>query len=630
MNLRKRKGQKITKGMPSAVLLSIVIHAALFLLAGMLVVFTVVKKEEKRFEPPMTVDRPKMKLKKPKVKIKKTSRPKPTTRIVTRVNRASMPDIQLPEISDVGEGFGGDLGGFDMMPDLDEVTIFGSGQSIGNDFVGTFYDFKRDRQGRYNSTGFTEWDLSSGYTYWGVVHDFMRKGWKGSTLARYFRSPRKLYATTFVAPTMNSVLGPLSFGDKKAGGSFWVVYYKGQLVCPASHTDGITFRFWGQGDDFLIVRVGGEIVLGAAWPPDTYASVEGAVVGTLWKSDSADARKYWMGNNRSLPGDWITLEPGESRDMEVLIGDWGGASCFMLAVEEGGVEYERNRQGGPILPAFKTAKPSHDLLDAIYPYLLPGELCMTNGPVFSDYDTSGGMAETFKEPEEIEPSASKVSGKPEMRTWILAGDRTVEAEFVTVIGVKAVLKNAKGKMKKVPLEQLSTEDRTHIELACPPVFNIDFSKKERQQIFTGRHPRPPKEEASYGVRFKQTSTGVYNHELRVEMFAIGQQHAQLTGKYELLDRQQATFNPAEEDQRTYDFKSDRVVVLTGGTRPGSDYHGYLVTLTDERGALIAVETSHQWLADNLENLKKLKVGNYFEKKDCWRTFPTRPKKSSFY
>jgi len=116
----------MTKGMPSAVLLSIVIHSALFLL----VVFTVVKKKEIKFEPPKMVERPKMKLKKPKVK--KTSTP--TTRIVTKVNRASMPDIQFPEISGMGEGLGGGIGGFDMMSDFDDVSVFG--QTIGNDLEG--------------------------------------------------------------------------------------------------------------------------------------------------------------------------------------------------------------------------------------------------------------------------------------------------------------------------------------------------------------------------------------------------------------------------------------------------------------------------------------------------------------
>jgi len=62
MKKKIKKGQEITKGMSSAVLLSILIHVGLFLLAGMLVVFTVVKKEEKKFEPPKAVERPKMKL----------------------------------------------------------------------------------------------------------------------------------------------------------------------------------------------------------------------------------------------------------------------------------------------------------------------------------------------------------------------------------------------------------------------------------------------------------------------------------------------------------------------------------------------------------------------------------------
>ena len=76
-----------------------------------MVVFTVVKKEEKKFEPPKAVERPKMKLRKPKVKVKKNTKPKATTRIVTKINRASMPDIQLPEMSGMSEGLGGGIGG---------------------------------------------------------------------------------------------------------------------------------------------------------------------------------------------------------------------------------------------------------------------------------------------------------------------------------------------------------------------------------------------------------------------------------------------------------------------------------------------------------------------------------------
>jgi len=110
-----------------AVLGSCAVFSLLFLLSGMLVVFTVVKKEERCFSPPKVVERPKMKLKKPKVKVAKTSKPKPTTRIVTKVNRASMPDIQLPEMSGMGDGLASGIEGFDMMPEFEEVSYFGSG-----------------------------------------------------------------------------------------------------------------------------------------------------------------------------------------------------------------------------------------------------------------------------------------------------------------------------------------------------------------------------------------------------------------------------------------------------------------------------------------------------------------------
>ncbi len=122
--IEDEKNQKINKGAPSGFVISLMVHAAAFALAGLLVVFTVHQKEEKTFVPPRPVDRPKMKLKKPQVKVKKSAKPKSTTRIVTKVKRASIPDIQLPEMSGMGVGIVGDIGGFEMIPDLEEMTVF--------------------------------------------------------------------------------------------------------------------------------------------------------------------------------------------------------------------------------------------------------------------------------------------------------------------------------------------------------------------------------------------------------------------------------------------------------------------------------------------------------------------------
>ena len=135
----KKKTKNIVKGAPSGFVVSLLIHAAAFMLAGLLVVFNVVQKEEKKFVPPKPVDRPKMKLKKPKVKIKKNAKPKSSTRIVTKVEKANMPDIQLPEMSGIGDGIGSGVGGFDIVPNLNEMASpFGDTFTTGNDLKGHF------------------------------------------------------------------------------------------------------------------------------------------------------------------------------------------------------------------------------------------------------------------------------------------------------------------------------------------------------------------------------------------------------------------------------------------------------------------------------------------------------------
>jgi len=75
-------------------------------------------------------------------------------------------------------------------------------QTIGNDFVGTFYDFKRDRTGRnipMDSLKFTD-----------KVAEFMRNGWDTGKFARYYRSPKNLYMICFMIPPVLSSIGSRS------------------------------------------------------------------------------------------------------------------------------------------------------------------------------------------------------------------------------------------------------------------------------------------------------------------------------------------------------------------------------------------------------------------------------------
>ena len=592
--------------------LSLLIHAAFFLLAGMLVVFTVVKREEQRFVPPKAVERPRMKLRKPKVKVKKTTRPQPPRRIVAKVGRTGMPEIHLPEMDGMAIGFDDGMDGFDFAPDFGEANVFGSGQSIGNDFVGTFYDFLKDRSGR-------RIPMDPGRVR-EILEDFVADGWKTSNLARYYRSPRKLYATACMFPCMESVLARIAFGEFEEGHEpndhCWAVHYKGKLV----HREGIRFRFWGVGNSVLTVRVDGEIVLDAPYIPAT-----GGFAPT-WRTASADSYKYFLGYGRSLVGDWITLEPRVPLDMEYLFVDFGGGAFgATLLVEVDGVEYETNRQGGPLLPIFKTAELSYDFQDAILKWLVSGEATLVGGPVFCDYDPPPKASSS--PPVVAGPGPPAEEGR---RKWMLLDGRTVMALLKAVVANHAVLENENGQQVRIPVSQLSREDREFVELERPPRFNIEFSRKTSRRTVPPSRKRnwlqPKLFEHVYTATLKQTSAGAYNHPLQVEFFAIGKQ-INGSDRYILLDRQTARFVPSRENSRTLEFHGDRILLVDQVfyyRHQGEKYASYLVTVTDARGKIIQHASPNKWLFEHLETLKQLPVGGYMDK-TCTRTHPASPK-----
>jgi hypothetical protein len=379
MNRVAKKPKSVVKGAPSGFVISLGVHAAAFFLAGLLVVFSVVKKKEISFVPPPAVERPKMKLKKPKVKVKKTAKPASPTRIIAKIKKTDMPDLVLPELGGAGSGFGGigDLGGFDTMPDLGGITALGTINSIGNDFEGVYYDLKFNSSGVYNAISTEEW------RFW--FNKFFRGNWDPRILSRFYHSPKKLYTTCFVLPNTVSAMAPVAFGmpDSMASGGEWIVHYKGMLV----HKEDITFRFWATSDDSIAVRVDGEVVVA-----DSFRSRNGEdnraplMYGGLWGSTSLDTGKYWIGHGLATVGDWITLKAGVPKKMEVVAADNPSSNAsFILMVEVEGVEYPRAVHNGPLLPIFKTEELTHDHLDIIYQSLPDREVDCVNGPIFRDY-----------------------------------------------------------------------------------------------------------------------------------------------------------------------------------------------------------------------------------------------------
>lgn len=368
--LKRTKG--LTRGTSSAVLFSIAIHGALLLLAGGMVVFTVIQKQEKKFEPPPPVDRPKMELKKPKVKVKKQAKPKASQRIVSK-SVQSMTDIQLPETSGMTEGLSGGIGGFEMMPDPSEVTLLGGGRSvaIGNDFEGTFYSLLLDRTGTRNSVTKNSYD-----SYVRILRQFFDSGWNPRSLAPYYRWPQKLYTTFIYLPTIAFEHVPRSFGiPNEVDTSMWIVHYKGKIMSK----DGGKFRFWGRGNHVLATKVNGVET----------GFLGFRTVGLLisdWRSSADENLKYFTGKMAMAVGDWFELEAGVPVEMEVVIGDHNGADTqATLRVQKYGEYYPPNRDGGPILPVFKTAEIPEHLKDEIRYLTIDGDQDLDSDLMFNVY-----------------------------------------------------------------------------------------------------------------------------------------------------------------------------------------------------------------------------------------------------
>ena len=620
---KKDKAKGVVKGAPSGLVVSLLVHAAAFMLAGLLVVFTVVQKEEKKFVPPKPVDRPKMKLKKPKVKVKKTAKPKSVTRIVTKVKRATMPDIQLPEMSGMGDSLGGGLGeGFNIMPDFEETTIFGGGQTIGNDFVGTFYDFKRDRSGRPIPM--------SDVQFVDAMIKFNSKGWKPSSIARYYQSPKKLYATNFMIPLLKSSMAPTAFDEDDTIGYAWMVLYKGDLVYP----EDIKFRFWGHGDDVLMVRVDGKIVLNANWEDNNRGT---RLIGGNWVSSATKNRQWYMGNNLAWGGDWIELKAGVPKKMEVVIGEVpGGQFCAMLVVEVEGAEYEHNRQSQPIFPMFKTEYPTHDVADAILEHLVPGEADVFGGPIFKDFAVPSGMTNLAASVEPEQPvGVEEEEPESKMHIWNFVDGKTLEAEYISKIGNNLVVRNAKGKQIKIPYSKVSPEDVEYIRLSNPPDFSVDILRSSKQKIVQTTpylNEEPPRMlEWNFGAKVKQENSLDYPFELTVEYFALGQQYLD-PNKYKLLDRETRTFTPTAENGRSFRFMSDRIVPVMDypidDQRRGIKFAESIVVLRDPRGKIIGYNTTANWLWKNLETLEERQVGQFLDK-TCNRVYPSGPKATRY-
>ena len=362
-----RKTGKVNKGAPSGFIISLIFHAAAFVVAGFCVVFTVMTRPEPEFVAPPPPERPKMSLKKPIVKVKRSSTPAPASRIVAKVKMAKMPEISIPDLTGTGEGLMAGMGGLGSssfgLPGPGSSYQFGNTITTGNDLEVTYYNFSRKRSGAQR--------IISENEYFDIIRKFVEQDWDTSRFNSYYRSAKKLYAQTVTVPRVTSVAAPLCFNeDPKLNWKTWAAHYKGKIT----HKDGITFRLWGLSDNVLNVAINGDVVLSAngSWSGnDAYKineNFQGAAPGSRTIQREGNPGIYSVGNsNETLMGsDWITLEPGKIYDFQAITGDGPGGQFYsILLAEVQGEYYEKNNRGVPMWDLFAVAPLSRETQDSI-------------------------------------------------------------------------------------------------------------------------------------------------------------------------------------------------------------------------------------------------------------------------
>jgi len=222
------------------------------------------------------------------------------------------------------------------------VPFFGFRESKGGgSLVGRFYDLKQLKNGSPSKL-----DQQNGYT--GELSKFVNSGWNESNLDKYFMGPNPLYTTQIFIPKINADMGPGAFGlGGRVQPKMWVVLYKGDVI----PTETGTFRFVGMGDDVLVVRFNGRVVLDCGSTNPT-----GHAPQKFYPSSGLQLKNDMPWYKGLGVGDPVQVTGGQSYPMEVLLGEWpGGDFKAWLLIEKDGVEYEKDGKGVPMLPIFKVA-----------------------------------------------------------------------------------------------------------------------------------------------------------------------------------------------------------------------------------------------------------------------------------
>ena len=274
----------------------------------------------------------------------------------TKVNVPTLPD-SFTEASGNSLGQNGSDGS-----GLGAGNPFGSGASDQVAFTGIFYDLKQSPD--HVSTKMTA-DKEQA-----LLKEFFAHGWSEAEFKRnYLNSRKPLFTNEFMIPFQYSTAGPAAFGLQKVSQpGFWAIVYH-VTIKPTRTGD---FCLAGFGDDFLVVRVNGTIVLDSGWfPPITDFVRDKTYPHGPWLNDRENRDSTTYGN--ANVGDKFHIDAGQDLTMDVLISDAypaggiGRIGYFLFLLEADKEYTTKDSQGNYVLPLLQLHPDPNVKRDGEYP-----------------------------------------------------------------------------------------------------------------------------------------------------------------------------------------------------------------------------------------------------------------------
>ncbi len=275
----------------------------------------------------------------------------PSVIVSTGAAPVAMAQIDIPMEDSADDGLSIDIGiGLDtgLGDDLgDAGGGMGSSQPAGSALEGTLYDLKQSKGGA--PTKVAPGGKVDKIELYATVGAYL-KTWSQSALARFYKSPAKLYASNFFLPMAQASLAPDAFQcAQKVKPAAWLVVYRGKVKSPISGK----IRFVGTGDDFIGVRFNGKCVLEGGYRlPSAYKKGDLSMVHISGgdhakykariKSGEDKAHKNYEFINYPGIGTWnneiggltagdpVQVKEGVSYPIEIAITEEGGKFGYVL------------------------------------------------------------------------------------------------------------------------------------------------------------------------------------------------------------------------------------------------------------------------------------------------------------